>query len=230
MSKDDVEKLAAVMRSYERKSKLAHYDMWSRASRSHSFKAEEFKLVSDEIPATSNSDLLALDAGCGYGVYSSMLVGKGYTVVALDASTGMLRKARQLASDGQISFVRGSITHLPFRKDRFRVLLCLDTLHHFTDSFLDEALDEFRRIIKSEGQLVTDMRNVLNPLVSLQYSISNRKWAQVGGLTLKARSLSRMGKRMNQKGFWIKKSRGIGLGFSLFAPYIVIFSRAARTE
>jgi ubiquinone/menaquinone biosynthesis C-methylase UbiE len=217
------------MRSYERKSKLAHYDMWSRASRSHSFKVEEFKLVSNEIPVANSSDLLALDAGCGYGIYSSMLAGKGYAVVALDASVGMLKKARQLASDNRISFIKGSITHLPFRKNEFDVLLCLDTLHHFTDSFLDKALGEFRRAIKSDGQLVTDMRNALNPLISLQYSVSNRKWAQVGGLTLKARSLSGVGKRMNKKGFRIKKSRGLGFGFSLLAPYIVIFSRAART-
>jgi ubiquinone/menaquinone biosynthesis C-methylase UbiE len=91
---------------------------------------------------------------------------------------------------------------------------------------LDKALKEFRRVIKSDGQLATDIRNALNPLVSLQYYVSNRKWAQVGGLTLKARSLSGVEKRMTQKGFRIKKIRGIGFGFSLLAPYIVIFSRA----
>lgn len=230
MSKDDVEKLAAVMKSYERKSKLAHYDMWSRASRSHSFKVEEFKLVSNEISVANRPGLRALDAGCGYGVCSSMLLGKGYDVIALDVSAGMLKKARHLTNNSQISFVRGSITHLPLRQNEFDLLLCLDTLHHFTDTFLDKALNEFGRVIRFEGRLVTDTRNTLNPIVSLQYWAKNRKWAEIGGLTLKARSLRKVRKKMSQNNFRIDKTRGIGFILSLLAPYVVVFSTAVRNR
>lgn len=226
LTEEEVAKLVAVMKSYERKSKLPHYNMWGKATSSYKFKIEEFRLVAAECPNSSSSDMLALDAGCGYGVYSLMLSQKGYSVVALDVSTGMLKKAKNSVEDENVSFVRGSITHLPLRADLFDLTLCLDTLHHLTDSFLDKALDEFRRTIRHHGVLMTDTRNALNPAISVQYWMSNRKWAEEGGLTLKARSLRSMRKRMSRHRFKIAKTKGIRFALNALAPYILIVSKA----
>ena len=225
LTEEDVAKLVAVMKSYERKSKLPHYDMWGKATRSYKFKVEEFRLVAAECPKPSGANMLALDAGCGYGVYSLMLSQKGYNVVALDVSAGMLRKAKNSVKNENVSFVRGSITRLPLREDLFDLTLCLDTLHHLTDSSLDEALDEFRRTIRHGGVLMTDTRNALNPAVSVQYWMRNRKWAEEGGLTLKARSLRSMKKRMSRHRFKIAKAEGIRLALNALAPYILIISK-----
>jgi len=226
LTEEDVAKLIAVMKSYERKSKLSHYNMWGKATRSYKFKVEEFKLVAAECPKARGSDVMALDAGCGYGVYSVMLSQKGYSIVALDVSAGMLKKAKNSVEEGNLSFVRGSITHLPLREDLFDLILCLDTLHHFTDSFLDKALGEFRRTIKNSGALITDIRNPLNPAISLQYWIRNKKWAEKGGLTLKARSLRNMRKRMSRHRFRITKAEGIRFVLNVLAPYVLIVSGA----
>jgi len=226
LTEEEVARLVAVMKSYERKSKLPHYNMWGKATRSYKFKVEEFRLVATECPKPRGPNTLALDAGCGYGVYSLMLSQRGYSVVALDVSAGMLKKAKNSVEDGNVSFVRGSITHLPLREDLFDLTLCPDTLHHFTDSFLDKALGEFRRTIRYGGVLITDMRNALNPAVSLEYWMVNRKWAEEGGLTLKARSLRNIRKKMNRHQFKINKTKGIRFALNALAPYILIVSKA----
>lgn len=200
--------------------------MWGKATSSYKYKVEEFRLVAAECPKPRDPNALALDAGCGYGIHSLMLSQKGYGVVALDVSAGMLKKAKSSVEDGNVSFVRGSITHLPLREDLFDLTLCLDTLHHFADSFLSKALDEFRKTLRYGGVLMTDTRNALNPAVSVQYWIRNRRWAEEGGLTLKARSLRNMRKRMSLHRFKIAKTKGMRFALSALAPYILIVSKA----
>jgi len=226
LTEEDVARLVAVMKSYERKSKLPHYNMWGKATRSYKFKVEEFRLAAAECPKPRGPNTLALDAGCGYGVYSLMLSQRGYSVVALDVSAGMLKKAKNSVEDGNVSFVRGSITHLPLREDLFDLTLCPDTLHHFADSFLDKALGEFRRTIRYGGVLITDTRNALNPAVSVLSSLSNRRWAEKGGLTLKARSLRNVRKKMSRHQFTITKTKGMRFALNALAPYILIVSKA----
>ena len=138
MTEEERQRLIAAMKSYERKSKLPHYDMWGKLTGSYDFKVKELRYVTKECQEAPQSGALALDAGCGVGVYSSMLANKGYTVVGLDASFGMLKKAKSLVKGDNVFLVRGSITRLPFRQGEFDLILCVDTLHHLTWAFFDE--------------------------------------------------------------------------------------------
>lgn len=226
MTEEETKRLIAVMKSYERKSKLPHYDMWSKFTGSYDFKVEELNYVTMECPRLLESDALALDAGCGFGVYSSMLSNKGYRVVSLDVSVGMLKKTRKLMKKDDATFIRGSITHFPFKKGRFDLILCLDTLHHLTDNNFDKTLCEFRRIAKTDGLFIMDTRNALNPIVFVRYRMTNMKWAKKGGLTLIPRSLNRVERKLKECGFKPVKSRSIGFLVSVIAPYIVVISRA----
>lgn len=228
MSKKDVKRLVAVKKSYERKSKLPHYDLWNRAKRFYNLRFEELRLVTKECAEASKPDTLALDAACGDGVYSSMLSKKGYKVVALDLSTGLLKRARELVNDSNVQFVRGSITHLPLRENKFNLVLCVNTLLNLTDSFLSKTLDEFRRVIKCGGVSITDTRNTLNFAKFWRLYIADRRWAEIGkgGLTLKARSLMNMKKIMGRHHFKIDKTKGIGLPLDLLAPIILFVSEA----
>jgi len=230
LPQEENEKLIAVMKSYERKSKLSHYDMWSKQGRSYNFKIKELDFVTAEWPEAYEQDKIALDSGCGYGLYSLMLSDKGYAIVGLDASAGMLKKAKDAVPKGTVFFVRGSITDLPFREGEFDLTLCVDTLHHLTDNFLGKTFDEFRRIIKFHGMLITDIRNALNPAVSLQYWMKRRKWAEKGGLVLKARSLGQMKRKLIENDFKILKTKSIGFFAKLFPPYIVIVSERIKDE
>jgi len=225
LPEEEARRLIAVMKSYERKSKLPHYDMWGRFTGSYDFKIEELNYVTMECPGPLESDSLALDAGCGFGVHSHMLSDKGYRVVSLDVSVGMLKKARSLVNKSCVSFVRGSITHLPFRKKVFELILCLDTLHHLTDEHFDKSLREFRRIAQIDGLFITDTKNTLNPLLFMRYHVANMRWARTGGLTLISRSLNRVERRLKECGFEPMKTHGIGFFMSMIAPYIVVISK-----
>lgn len=143
----------------------------------------------------------------------------------------MLRKAKSLFDEEDISFVRGSITDLPFKKGKFDVILCLDTLHHLTNSHFTQALNEFVRVIRPHGLIVSDTRNALNPLLWIRCRLRNRKWAKRGGLTLVPRSLKHVEKRLKERGFKPVKVKRIDLSqinrsVRLIAPYIVIIARA----
>jgi len=227
MTDEEIRRMIAVMKSYERKSGLAHYDMWGKLTGSYNFKVKELKYVTKECAQASQSGALALDAGCGVGVYSSMLASKGFTVMGIDASFGMLKKAKALVKGDNVFFIRGSITRLPFRQSEFDLIVCVDTLHHFTRAFFNEAIREFRSAIKVGGVFITDTRNSLNPLLLVQYWLANSKWNQPGGLTLEARSLMHMKRVLRRHGFRFRKSLGIGFAFRTLAPYIVIVSEAS---
>lgn len=234
MTDKNTRRLIAVMRSFEHWSKLSQYNMWGKSTGSYNFKIQELNHVNEKCPRASQSSMLALDAGCGFGVYSSMLTHKGYHAIGLDVSSGMLKKAKSLFGRENISFVRGSITNLPFKRSKFIIILCVDTLHHLTNSHFTETLQEFARVIRPHGLLVSDTRNALNPLLWIRYRLCNRKWAERGELTLVARSLKHVEKRLKESGFKPVEVKRIGLGrinrsVGLIAPYIVVFARACGT-
>lgn len=231
MTNENTRRLIALMKSFEHWSKLPHYNMWGKLTGTYNFKVQELNYVTEECPHASQSSAWALDAGCGVGVYSSMLTHKGYQAIGLDISSGMLKKARSLFGGENISFVRGSMTNLPFRRGKFDFILCVDTLHHLTNSQFTQALNEFARVIRPHGLLVSDTRNALNPLLWIRCRLRNRKWAERGGLTLVPRSLKHVEKRLKECGFKPVKVKRIGLSrinrsLGLIAPYIVVIAKA----
>lgn len=229
LSEEDTEKLRAVAKQFERKSKLPMYDICGkRGTREYDLKIEELNCVTMECPRALKPDIMALDAGCGFGLYSSMLSHKGYLVVGLDVSFGMLKEAKSLVKENNVFFVRGSVTHLPFKEQIFHLILCVNTLHHLTDSFINTAFHEFRRTIRANGMFITDIRNTLNPILFVTYKIGNRKWALIerGGLVLKPRSLMFIKRKLRESGFKPIRSKGIGFSIRMLAPVVVINSEA----
>lgn len=230
MSERDKEKLRAVAKQYERKSKLPKYDVsGKKGTREYNLKIEELNFVTKECPRALKPDLMALDAGCGFGLYSSMLSQKGYLVVGLDVSFGLLQTAKSLVKEKNVFFVRGSVTHLPFNEHIFHLMVCVNTLHHLTDNFINAAFHEFRRTIRTNGMFITDIRNTLNPVLLITYRIKNRKWGllEKGGLVLKPRSLMSTKRKLREYGFKPIRSKGIGFRIRMLAPVVVINSEAS---
>jgi len=226
LTREDSKRMKAVMKGYERKSKLPHYDVWGKLDISYEFKAREFSFVTSECPKITDSNNMALDAGCGSGRYSSMLSSKGYIVIGLDVSAGMLRIAKNSVRQDNVFFVRGTLTNLPLRSHNFDLTLCIGTLHHLTNSYLEKALGEFQRTIRTGGSLITDIRNSLNPMLYIQYRLQDAKWTDVAGLTLKARSMISFKRKLHKFGFKVEKAKGIGFFNTTFAPFIVTVSKA----
>jgi demethylmenaquinone methyltransferase/2-methoxy-6-polyprenyl-1,4-benzoquinol methylase len=85
-----------------------------RAQKTRNYAASHLKL---------ENGILVLDAGIGPGTMSHTVLteNKGLTVVGLDASTVLLRAARERLRlyDDRVHFVRGAFEALPFRDDCF---------------------------------------------------------------------------------------------------------------
>jgi SAM-dependent methyltransferase len=97
------------------------------------------------------SDLLILDAGCGTGGTTRCLTRFG-RVVGIDLAWEALEPARLHAPSG--SLARASIEHLPFSNASFDVVTSFEVIYHLGVSSDQEALGEFRRVLKPGGLLL----------------------------------------------------------------------------
>jgi len=92
-----------------------------------------------------------LDVGCGTGRWLRHVVGLGARAVGLDASRGMLARAR--AQSAESVLVQGLATRLPFAMRSFDTLYAVNVLHHVQDvrAFLSEAF----RVLRPGGRILS---------------------------------------------------------------------------
>lgn len=95
-----------------------------------------------------------LDAGCGEGYLSRYYAKMGAEVTGVDISAGLLERAEALTNSSLgVSYRSGDICSLDELDDaRFDLVLC--NLVLLNTPCLDEALSEFRRILRPSGILV----------------------------------------------------------------------------
>jgi SAM-dependent methyltransferase len=96
----------------------------------------------------------ALDAACGTGRLSRMLVDHGHEVTGLDASQAMLERARTNVPEAV--FLYGSFLDLPFPDASFDTVCCGLALTHV--QALRPVIDELARVLRVGGRmLLSDM-------------------------------------------------------------------------
>jgi len=97
-------------------------------------------------------DSVVLDMGCGTGNYTAAIQQVAASVIGIDASTGMLKRARTKFSD--LSLVRGDVTSLPFPSDIFDGALAIQVLHHIKEKEL--FMKETHRVLRKGACLAID--------------------------------------------------------------------------
>lgn len=114
-------------------------------------------LVRSELapPAMARS-LTALDAGCGTGFQTAILVALGYRTVGIDLSAGLLAVARR--RQPAAGFIRGDLEALPWRAATFdAVVSCGSTL-----SFVEcpeRAFGEIGRVLRPGGRALLEVEH-----------------------------------------------------------------------
>lgn len=107
-----------------------------------------------------------LDAGCGYGYVSRFLAdhtGARASVVGIDVSEAMLAHARTL-SDQRLSFVRGSVTDLPFPSGAFDLVVSNSVIEHVPMHLRKGALREIVRVTACGGAAFIGVPTFLHKL------------------------------------------------------------------
>ncbi len=97
-----------------------------------------------------------LDAGSGAGRDTRYFISKGYDVVSIDASSGIVDEARKRVPEG--SFMEMDMTDMKFADGEFDGLWCCASLLHLDDVEARKALSEFKRVLNSNGVLFISVK------------------------------------------------------------------------
>lgn len=129
--------------------KIAYKEMFENET-SHFWYRASRGLMVDLLKKYLAKDAKILDAGCGTGGTMVYLQKAGFkNVVGVDKSSEALRycKRRRLTN-----VKLASVNSLPFSKNSFDAVICLDVLYHQGVN-PKKALAEFRRVLRSDGIL-----------------------------------------------------------------------------
>ncbi|ASJ11232.1 ubiquinone biosynthesis protein UbiE [Thermococcus sp. P6] len=95
----------------------------------------------------------ALDLGCGTGNYTLELKRRGFEVIGLDASEGMLSVAR---SKG-LNCIKGDARDLPFPDGSFNLVLSVTMFEFIHEP--EEVVEEIWRVLKPGGEVLIGTMN-----------------------------------------------------------------------
>jgi 2-polyprenyl-3-methyl-5-hydroxy-6-metoxy-1,4-benzoquinol methylase len=105
---------------------------------------------------------LALDAGCGFGVYSLLLAEAGCRVIGVDINAEEIARARQWAAARgvaqQIDFRVGDLHTCAVGESLYDLVVCSEVLEHLESPDLGAA--NLYRALKSGGTAIVSMPNM----------------------------------------------------------------------
>jgi len=117
----------------------------------------------------------ALDAGCGYGIYSLLLAEAGYDVIGIDINEKEVRNACNWASErgvqDKITFQIGDIQNIRHGDSTFDLIVCSEVLEHLEDPIAGAR--ELWRTLKNNGTAIISMPNVACLYGLLQWCYRN---------------------------------------------------------
>ena len=99
-----------------------------------------------------------LDLCCGNGLLTNIMAGKCASVVGLDISAEMLKRAEILSQKYEVSnikYIQGVAAVLPFEDDTFDATFCMSSFQLFSSySMAELVLKELVRVTKPTGRVV----------------------------------------------------------------------------
>ncbi len=103
--------------------------------------------------------MLALDLGCGIGLYSDALAKRGARVVGIDFEFDNLLLARENAVAGKVHWICADARHLPFRRSVFSVVVSVEVLTHTPVENRHLALQEMARVAMAGADVFITLHN-----------------------------------------------------------------------
>ena len=102
---------------------------------------------------------VALDVGCGPGIFSEELSRRGFGVQSVDFSPNMLQATREraVAQQWDARVTAADAVMLPFRGGTFDLVMCIGLVAYVTE--LPVLLRELARVLRPGGSLVVQTSN-----------------------------------------------------------------------
>lgn len=120
-------------------------------------------LLTGALPSPPREAGIGLDLGCGLGLQTAELRKRGYEVVGLDPSFGLLATGR--ARTGIVTLAAGSALELPFRDGSIDFVYAIGVLHHLPGRDAQaQAFREIARVLRPGGVALVHESNPRNPL------------------------------------------------------------------
>ncbi len=162
---------------------------------------------------------LVLDCGCGTGRFADLFEQRGARVVGMDTSENMIKITKKKVPSAE--FIIGDMLNTPFKERQFDIVVCSQVLTHLHE--YKKPLLEMKRIIKENGTIIIDIRNILWPFRPLQ--ILKQKIARNCGYEPHYTRTGNIKKICNSIGLKIEEFRGVGFLFSrlkYIAPTLIL--------
>jgi len=118
---------------------------------------------------------LALELGCGTGVFLERAASTGARIVAIDLSQPLLQQARsRMARSPRVRLVCGNAEAMPYADGTFDAVYGSSVVHHLD---LDRALREVFRVLRPGGWAAFAEPNFLNPQVAFMFTfMATKPW------------------------------------------------------
>lgn len=97
---------------------------------------------------------LVLEAGCGAGRFTEILLEKGARLVSSDLSAAVEVNAKNFPVTDHHLIIQADINDMPFEKESFDVVICLGVIQHTPDS--EGAITRLYELVKKGGSLIID--------------------------------------------------------------------------
>lgn len=97
---------------------------------------------------------IVLEAGCGAGRFTEILLESNSLITAIDLSVAVLANFENNGKNPNMRIARASITELPFEKEQFDVVFCPGVVQHTPDPL--KSILELYQQVKPGGWLIFD--------------------------------------------------------------------------
>lgn len=148
--------------SYTASYARSHASAYTIETRSGYFYLRRFDLVDQEL-ARLRLGQKVLDIGSGAGHAAKLAAKYGHSYTGIDLSPEMVAEARAAQFNSAATFTVGDVEVMPFPDDGFDVALALGVLEYVHPDRLDRAMQEIRRVLRSNGILIMSLLNRTGP-------------------------------------------------------------------
>ncbi len=97
---------------------------------------------------------LVLEAGCGAGRFTEILLKKGASLVSSDLSSAVEVNAENFPVSDNHMVIQADINDMPYADESFDVVICLGVIQHTPDT--EKTIKDLYKLVKKGGTLVID--------------------------------------------------------------------------